>query len=140
MRKPLILLSLLIPAAPAMAQPPSLPPELTDPSVAQRLTRSMQVMSKALLDMRVGELEAAAEGREASAAEKKLTVRDLGRRKDPNFDRDFQQKIATAGPMVDRSVKALNQALPSLLQSLEQTRDALERAAANMPDPAYPKR
>jgi hypothetical protein len=142
MTKSLIVLPLLLCATPALAQPvePQLPQELTDPAVAQRLQRSMQVLSKALLDLRVGEMQAAIEGRKASAAEKKLTVRDLGRRDDPNFDRRLDERIAAAGPMIDRSVKAVSEAMPAILESVQKTRESIERAAANMHDPTYPKR
>ena len=140
MDKRLILLPLLLVATPAAAGPTSLPPELTDPSTGQRLARTMQVMSKALLDLRVGELQAATEGREATPSEKKLTVRDLERRKDPNFDRNFNQRIAKVGPAVESGIKAVNDAMPSVMQALQQASDAIERAAANMPDPTYPKR
>jgi hypothetical protein len=142
MTKSLIMLPLLLCATPALAQPvePQLPQELTDPAVAQRLQRSMQVLSKALLDLRVGEMQAAIEGRKASAAEKKLTVRDLGRRDDPNFDRRLDERIAAAGPVIDRSMKAVSEAMPSILESVSKARESIERAAANMPDPTYPKR
>ena len=100
----------------------------------------MQTMSDALLNLRVGELKAAVEDRKASASEKRLTVRDLSRRDDPNFDRDFQQRIADAKPMIHQSMKALNDALPSMMQGLEQAQQSIERAIANMPDPTYPKR
>jgi hypothetical protein len=142
MLKSLILLPLLLCATPALAQPvePQLPQELTDPAVAQRLQRSMQVLSKTLLDLRVGEMQAAIDGRKASAAEKKLTVRDLGRRDDPNFDRRLDERIAAAGPVIDRSMKAVSEAMPSILESVSKAREAIERAAANMPDPTYPKR
>ena len=142
MRNSLILLPLLMCASPALAQsaPPQIPHELTDPAVAQRLQRSMQAMSKALLDLRVGEMQAALEGREATRAEKKLTVRDLGRRNDPNFERNLNERIADSGETIERSMKAMNDALPSIVQSVERARDAIERATANMPDPTYPKR
>jgi hypothetical protein len=142
MTKSLIVLPLLLCATPALAQPvePQLPQELTDPAVAQRLQRSMQILSKALLDLRVGEMQAAIEGRKASAAEKKLTVRDLGRRDDPNFDRRLDERIAAAGQMIDRSMKAVSEAMPSILESVSKARESIERAAANMPDPTYPKR
>jgi hypothetical protein len=142
MTKSLIMLPLLLCATPALAQPvePQLPQELTDPAVAQRLQRSMQILSKALLDLRVGEMQAAIEGRKASAAEKKLTVRDLGRRDDPNFDRRLDERIAAAGQMIDRSMKAVSEAMPSILESVSKARESIERAAANMPDPTYPKR
>jgi hypothetical protein len=37
-------------------------------------------------------------------------------------------------------MKALSDALPAMMQGLAQAQKALERAAANMPDPNYPKR
>jgi hypothetical protein len=139
MRK-LILLPLLMSATPAFAQAPEVPRELTDPATADRIAGGIQAMSQALLDLRVGELQAAVEGRRPTVSDRRLTVRDLGRREDPNFDRKLNQQIADAKPMIHQSMKALNDALPSMMQGLEQAREALERAAANMPDPTYPKR
>jgi hypothetical protein len=143
MRRILLLLPFLGFAAPAIAQPapaPQLPPELTDPATADRLADAMQGLSQALLDMRVGEVRAALEGRQASAAEKRMTVRDMARQDDPNFDRHVQQDIANVRPMVRQSMNALNQALPAMMQGLNQAQQALERAVANMPDPTYPRR
>ena len=142
MSKSLILLPLLLGAVPALGQsaPPQLPREFSDPATAQRLHRSMQVLSKALLDLRVGEMQAALEGRKANRAEKKLTVRDLGRRNDPNFDRNLDQRIANSGEAIERSMKAMGDALPSIMESVERAGAAIERATANMPDPTYPKR
>jgi hypothetical protein len=100
----------------------------------------MQGLSKALLDMRVGEVQAALEGREASPAEKRMTVRDMARRDDPDFDRHLQQKMANIGPTMQRNMNALNQALPAMMQGLMQAQQATERAVANLPDPTYPKR
>jgi hypothetical protein len=143
MRKILLLLPLFGLAAPAIAQPappPQLPPELTDPATADRLADAMQGLSQALLDLRVGEVRAALEGRRASPAEKRMTVRDMARRDDPNFDRHVQQDMANVRPMVRQSMNALNQALPAMMQGLNQAQQALERAVANMPDPTYPRR
>jgi hypothetical protein len=134
-------------SAPAVAQAPAaaspqtqVPPELTDPAVTEKLANSMQALSKAFLDLRVGEVQAALEGRQPTPSEKKMTVRDLGRRDDPNFERSLQQQVANAKPMIDQSMKALAAALPAMMQSMQQAEKALERAAANMPDPTYPKR
>jgi len=141
MRNALALLPLALLAAPAAAAPPpQLPPQLTDPATAQRLTNVMQAVSNALLNVKVGGLEAAIEGREASPQEKNLTVGDMARRDDPNFDRNLQQHIAQVGPTMQRSVTAVNQALPEVMESLHQAKKAIERAAANMPDPTYPQR
>ena len=141
MRATFMILPLLC-ATPAIAQSPApqVPPQLTDPAMADKLARSMQAMSKALLDLPVGEVQAAIDGREPTAAEKKLTVRDVGRRDNRNFDRDFQQRIANARPVIENSMKAISAALPALLQGFEQMQQSLDRATANLPSPAYPKR
>ena len=140
MRK--ILLPLLFCSSPCFAQDgsPRLPPELTDPATVQRLTASMQALSHALLDVRIGGVEAALDGREPSSREKHMTVGDLARSKDPEFDRHLQQHIANAGPQIQRSVQAINRALPEMMKSVEGAQKALDRAFANMPDPTYPKR
>ena len=141
MRKSLIILPLLLAATPAVAQPvPQLPPELTDPATAQKLTNAMQELSRALLDVRVGGVRAALEGRPATPAERAMTVRDMARRDDPNFERKLDQQMATVGPKMQQSMRAINQALPAVMQSLAQAQQALERAVANMPDPTYPRR
>jgi hypothetical protein len=142
MRIRLILLSLLLSASPALAQPaaPQLPTELTDPATAQKLANAMQALSHALLSVKAGEVRAAIEGRPATPQEKNMTIGDMARQHDPNFDRHFQQQIATVGPMMQQSMKALNQALPAMMQGLAQAQQALDRVVANMPDPNYPKR
>ena len=141
MRTSLALIPLLAIAGPAMAAPPpQLPPQLTDPATAQRLTNVMQALSNAFLNVKVGGVEAAIEGREASPQEKNLTVRDMARRDDPNFDRNFQRQIAEVGPTMQRGMTALNQAMPEVMKSLHEAKKSLERAAANMPDPTYPRR
>lgn len=141
MRKLAILLPLFVCASPAFAQEsPRLPPELTDPAAIQRLTMTMQDLSHALLDVRVGGVEAALQGREASPQERRETIGDIARRKDPQLDRRMQQQIASVGPQIQRSVQAINRALPELIKSVESAQKALDRAIANMPDPTYPKR
>lgn len=143
MNKSLFLLPLLAIASPALAQSrpvPQLPREWTDPATAQRLTNSMQIVSRALLDLRVGEVQAAIEGRDATPAERNLTVRDMARRNDPYFDQHLQQQVATAAPKLQRSMEAINRALPRMINGLDQAQQAIERAVANMPDPTYPRR
>ena len=69
MRTHLALIPLLVLAAPAAAQPRppvQLPPQLTDPATAQQLTSVMRALSNAFLNMKVGGVEAAIEGREAN--------------------------------------------------------------------------
>ena len=141
MRKTLILLPLLLAASPALAQPaPQLPPELTDPATADKLAGAMQALSQAFLNVRIGEVKAALEGRPATGAERNMTVRDRARRDDPDFDRHMQQRMANVAPVMRQSMNALNTALPEMMRSLHEAQKSLERAVANMPDPTYPRR
>ena len=146
MRFKILLLPLLFCAAPAFAQQApaepamQMPRELTDPATAEKLANSMQVLSRAFLDLPVGELQATLEGRKATPSEKKLTVRDLGRRDNPNFERDLNRQIAQSKPMIENSMKALAQAMPAIMKSMSEAGRALESAATNLPDPTYPKR
>ena len=90
MRKSLLILPLLICATPALAQD-----RPTGDQIAARAHRSGDrrqarqdhaALSKALLDLPVGEIQAAVEGREADAGRAAtLTVGDLARRDDPEF-------------------------------------------------------
>jgi hypothetical protein len=123
-------------AAPQQQSQPYLPPQLSDPAMVDRLAGTMQAMSRAFLDLPVGEIEAAVEGRPPTPADRNRTLRS----EDPNFDREVQTQIARARPMIRQSMKAISDALPAVMKSLHDARESIERAAANMPDPNYPKR
>ena len=127
-------------APPAPAQPIQVPPQLTEPAMADTLANMMQALARPFLALPVGEVQAAVEGRKPTAAERRLTVRDVARRDDPNFDRNFQQQIANSRPMIRASLKALADALPTMMKGMAEAGQALERATTNLPDPTYPKR
>ena len=80
MRPYLLTLGLALIAAPAVAAPQPeeirIPPELTDPQLIERLTNMTDTLSRALLELPVGEIEAAAEGRPVTDADRRRTVRD----------------------------------------------------------------
>lgn len=142
MRTALALLPLVMAAAPVAAaapqqQPqPQVPPQLSDPAMADRVADAMQAMSRAFLDLPVGEIEAAVEGRPPTPADRSRTLRS----EDPNLDREVQTQVAQARPMMRQSMKAISDAMPAMMKSLHEAKEAIERAAANMPDPNYPKR
>ncbi len=143
MRALWIALPLMIAASPVAAQTaqPSadrkIPPELSDPAMADRLTRALVPLTKALMDLPIGELEAAMEGRPATDADRRKRVRDqIG----PEGERALADNVARAGPQMQAIQKALVASLPSLMASLEGVERELERATANLPDPTYPKR
>jgi len=141
MRKILIVLPLALCASPALAQAaPQLPPELTDPATVHQLAGTLESLTHALMNVRIGDAKAALEGRDATPRERNMTVGDLARRDDPNFERHMHQQIATIEPQVQRGVQAMNRALPAVMQSLDDAQRAIDRALANMPDPTYPRR
>ena len=140
MRALLIALPLMLATTPAMAAPneaPQLPPELSDPAMADKLTRMLGPLTRVLMELPVGEFEAAVAGREPTAADKARRVRDeLG----PEGQKDLEASIARAGPQMRAMQKALVASLPAILKSMEGMERELERATANLPDPTYPKR
>ena len=126
--------------APAAPQTMTVPPALTDPATADKLARMMQAMSKAFLDLPLGEVEAAAEGRPATRADRRRTVRQVGRAEDPNFERNFQRDMANSKPMIEASMKALAAALPAMMKGMSEAGRELDKATAKIPLPNYPKR
>jgi hypothetical protein len=122
----MLFMPLLIFATPAAAEPDAsgLEQALRDPATAERLDRTLGALTDALLDLKVGGVKAALEGRKASPSEEALTVRDLER----SEGRDPE------------GMNALAEALPAMTRALGDIEKAVERAAANMPDPNYPKR
>lgn len=113
---------------------------LDDPRTEQKLAGMIDAMTDAFLNLPVGEIEAAANGRTATAGEKRLTVRDFGRRDDPQFENKLRGRIGQSLPALRQGMKSLSAALPALVRSVEDASSAIERATANLPDPTYPKR
>lgn len=140
MRAYWIALPLMIAATPAVAAPaaPQLPPELSDPAMADKLGRMAGVLTKSLMDMPIGELEAAVQGRPATAVDKEKRVRDsIG---GPEAEQRVQAEVAQSGRQMQAMSKALVASLPAIMAALDQAEKQLERAAANLPDPTYPRR
>jgi hypothetical protein len=142
-----LILPLALVASPTLAQPSdtqppaiAVPPELTDPAMADRLGGMMQAMSKAFLNLPVGEIEAAAEGRPVTRADRGRTLGEIGRRDDPNFERNLDRQLATSRATVQASMKAFTAALPALNRSITEARRAIEQVTANLPSPDYPRR
>ncbi|MFP5329740.1 MAG: hypothetical protein ACLGHC_06335 [Alphaproteobacteria bacterium] len=142
MRPYLFAIPFLFLASTAVAEPASkreeirIPPELTDPKLVDRLMEMNKALSKALLDIPVGEVEAAIQGRTPTEADRRRTVRDSARLS----DREIERKIAEARPRVQAAMQAFARSLPALTRALSQAADTVERAAANVPQPDYPKR
>jgi hypothetical protein len=141
MRIGLFLVPLALCAAPALAQPappppPAVPPLLADPATVDRLTNVMQALSQSFLDLPVGNVRAAIEGRPPTAADRHRTV---GTETGLNA-RQLNRQIAAAKPQIEQGIRAVNQALPEITRDLEQAQKSVERAISNLPDPNYPRR
>ncbi len=144
MRKILFFLPLLLGASPAFAQesasPMQLPRELMDPQSAMKLAAKLQALSNAVMHIRVGEISAAIDGRQASPRERNMTIGDLVRKKDPDFDRQVQEKVASIGPKIIRGMQTAQRTLPQVMRDVDDAQRSVERAVSNLPDPTYPQR
>ncbi|HVL78385.1 MAG TPA: hypothetical protein VM346_03765 [Sphingomicrobium sp.] len=148
MRPSLFVLPLALMAAPALAQQPvqqqqqrpavdmRIPPELTDPRLTDRLVDVMQVLSKAFLDLPAGEVEAALEGRQPTSADRRKTVGS----ESGTDERQLRQQIEASRPAMQAGMQALASALPAMMRAMDGLSEELEKAAANLPRPDYPKR
>lgn len=130
-------------AAPADEDRYTIPPELTDPAMAQTLGKMLASVTKAMMDMPVGGLQAAVEGREATAEEKGRTLRDMSGR-DPDLERRIESQVVQAVPRMQAGMKAMASSLPGMMKALEKAAEDMEagidRATVNLPQPGYPKR
>jgi len=137
MRTLILAAPLLLAAAPTIAQPA--PPRMLDPNATDRLVNMTQALSNALLNVPVGDVEAAAEGRQPNWADRHRTIRDVARQSNPNFDRDLQRGVAEAGPQLRSAQRAVATTLPQVLGDLSRAANDIDRAMQNMPRPHYPR-
>jgi len=140
MRIALFALPLMLAATPALAAPvaPQLPPELSDPAMAEKLGRMAGALTKSLMDLPVGEMEAAIEGRPVTQADRAKRVRDsIG---GADAERRVEAEVAQSGRKMQAMTKALVASLPAIMAAMDGVENELERAVANIPDPTYPKR
>ena len=136
----LLPLTLLATPAPALAQHAQPTAEvqrvLSDPATADKLANVMQALSQAFLNLPVGSVEAAVEGRPPTPADRSRTIRS----ENPNIDRELDAQIAQSRPMMRQGMKAMADALPGMMKGFKEAQKSVERALSNMPDPTYPKR
>ena len=128
------------PPAPYVEAPIAMPRELTDPAMADRLGRTAGAMAHAVMNMPVGEMQAAIEGRPATPADRNRRVRDVA---GPD-GRAMADKVASNSAATGRAMQAAGRAmigaLPAILQAVRGAEAEIERATANLPDPTYPRR
>lgn len=148
MRLHVVALLLVLGAAPVAAQQPAprsqtpsademrLPPEMSDPRLADRLVDALQVLSKTFLSLPAGEVEAALEGRPTTAADRTRTVAS----ETGLTEGELKRKLDESRPAMAGAQKALMAAIPAMMKGLTEARKEFDKAAANMPQPGYPKR
>ena len=130
-----------LPVPPAMVAP-ILPPVLTDPAMADRVGNVAGAVTRSLMNLPVGEVEAAIEGRVPTRADRRRTVRDsIG---DPYLDQRIAAEAAQSGRTIQvvsqAATRALAASLPAILQAVEGARGEIERVIGNLPNPTYPIR
>ncbi|MEO5640693.1 MAG: hypothetical protein ABIQ98_02885 [Sphingomicrobium sp.] len=152
----LLLIPLLAAATPALAQVatypapygypaspvtvPAIPPQMMDPALPDQLGRMAGALTHAFMNLPVGELEAAVQGRPVTPADRGKTVGSETRRTNPYVERDIQRDVASSAGTVQSSARAMQRAMPAIAQALGQAAAAIERATVNLPDPTYPRR
>ncbi|MCA1654400.1 MAG: hypothetical protein ABR588_02710 [Sphingomicrobium sp.] len=128
------------PAPYAGPAPVTIPPELTDPAMAAQLGRMAGALTRAVMNLPVGELQAAIEGRPTTPADRRRTIGSETHRSGKSIDRDVEREVASSAGAVQNSARAIARALPALQQALGQAAAEIERATANLPDARYPRR
>lgn len=129
-------LALALIASPALSSPVQAPPQLSDPALADRMTDVMHAMSAALLNLPVGEIEAAVQGRKPTPADRTRTVRS-----ETGLDQaQLNRQIDGSRVAIRQGMKAMAEALPKIAGALDDARRQIETATANMPRPDYPRR
>nr|WP_314446993.1 hypothetical protein [uncultured Sphingomonas sp.] len=143
MRKPLAIAALAMLASPAAAQvaPPApygsgLPPEITDGRAIDQIGNMVGALTKALLDLPVGEIEAAVESRPVTRQDRQRTVRSVT----GTDERDVTAGIEQSKGAVVAGGQAVARSLPAIREALNKAGEELERATANIPQPGYPRR
>ena len=123
-------------AAPAPEETAQIQRQLTDPKWADRLTDAMLAMSKALMNMPVGEVEAAVQGRQPTVADKRRTIES----ETGMSEQQLRRQIEDSRPAMEAGMKAMAAALPAIMKGFSDAQRELEKASANVPRPDYPKR
>lgn len=146
MRLPLIALLLASLSTPAFAAAPvappapppaaTLPPEIAGGRMVDQLGSMVGALTKALLNLPIGEVEAAVENRSPNPADRTKTVRTVTGMDEQAID----AQIAQGKGAVKNGGQALSRALPVIVEALNKAGQEVERATANLPQPGYPRR
>ncbi|GAA4001058.1 hypothetical protein [Sphingomonas humi] len=144
MRK-LLFVALLASAAPVAAQVPSrppepqrpadLPPEITDGRMIDQLGSMVGAVTKAFLNLPIGEVEAAVENRPVTREDRRRTVGT----ESGMSERDITAGVEESKVAVKSGGQAIARSLPVIRDALNRAGDEIARATANIPQPGYPR-
>jgi len=109
---------------------------LNNPQWADRMTNVMVAMSKAFMNMPVGEVEAAIQGRQPTSADRRRTVQS----ETGMSEQQLQQKIEESRPRMEAGMRAMAAALPAIMKGFSDAQHEMEKATSNIPRPDYPRR
>ena len=146
MTSAILILAAAAAAAPASAAPPpapapiAIPRELTDPAMPDKLGRMAGAMAHAVMNMPVGEMEAAIENRPVTPADRNRRVRDVAAADDRAVVDQVASNTAATGHAMQAATRALVASLPAIMSAVKNAEAEIERATANLPDPSYPRR
>jgi hypothetical protein len=127
-------------AAPSRSPEPNrsaeLPPEIVDGRMIDQLGNMVGALTKAFLDLPVGELEAAIENRPATRQDRSRTVRSVT----GTDERELTAEIEQSKGAVKAGGQAVARAVPVIREALNKAGEQIEQATANLPQPGYPRR
>ena len=118
---------------PAYAQ---LPPEIVNGGAIDQIGNMVGAVTRALLDLPVGELEAAVENRPVTRQDRQRTVRSVT----GTDEREVASRIEQRKGAVVAGGRAMARTLPVIREALNKAGEEIERATANVPQPGYPRR
>jgi hypothetical protein len=124
------------PRPPEAPRQSELPPEITDGRMIDQIGSMVGALTKAFLDLPVGELEAAVENRPATRADRQRTVRSVT----GTDERDVAASIEEGKGTVVAGGQAVARSLPVIREALNKAGEEIDRATANIPQPGYPRR
>lgn len=124
------------PSAPPPPAAPTLPPEIADGRMVDQLGSMVGALSKALLNLPIGEVEAAVENRPVTQGDRSKTVRSVT----GMDERAIDSEIAQGKGAVKAGGQAVSRALPVIVEALNKAGEEIGRATANLPQPGYPRR
>lgn len=140
MRKLFLIALLSTAAAPAVAAPaprePALPPEVADGRMVDQIGTMVGAVTRALLDLPVGELEAAVENRPVTRADRSRTLGSVT----GTDERELAAGIEQGKGAIRAGGEAMARAVPVIREAIDKAAAQIDRVTANVPQPGYPRR